>query len=60
MAKTPWDHTYDVVVVGSGTGLMGAITAARRGLRVLVVEKGSTFGVPPPCPGAACGCLETG
>ncbi len=44
MAKAPWDHTYDVVVVGSGTGLMGAITAARRGLRVLVVEKGAALG----------------
>src|SRR5690606_30190105 len=27
--------SYDLVVVGSGTGLMGAITAARRGLRTL-------------------------
>lgn len=44
MAETTWDHTYDVVVVGSGTGLMGAITAAHAGLEVLVVEKGSTFG----------------
>src|SRR5690606_14429919 len=37
MSKTHnWDDSYDVVVVGSGTGLMGAITAARRGLRTLV------------------------
>ena len=39
-----WNDRYDVVVVGSGTGLMGAITAARRGLRALVVEKGTYFG----------------
>lgn len=39
-----WDERYDLIVVGSGTGLMGAITAARRGLRTLVVEKGSFLG----------------
>ena len=39
-----WDDSYDVVVVGSGTGLMGAITAARRGQRTLVVEKGAYVG----------------
>lgn len=39
-----WNDRYDVVVVGSGTGLMGAITAARRGLRTLVVEKGAYLG----------------
>jgi succinate dehydrogenase/fumarate reductase flavoprotein subunit len=45
MSKTHnWDDSYDVVVVGSGTGLMGAITAARRGLRTLVVEKGAYLG----------------
>lgn len=42
--KQNWDDSYDVVVVGSGTGLMGAITAARRGLRTLVVEKGAYLG----------------
>lgn len=36
---------YDVVVVGSGAGgLVGALTAADRGLRALVVEKADTFG----------------
>jgi 3-oxosteroid 1-dehydrogenase len=36
---------YDVVVVGSGAGgLVGALTAAERGLRVVVVEKADTFG----------------
>lgn len=39
-----WDDKYDVVVVGSGTGLLGAITAARRGKKVLVVEKGNFIG----------------
>ncbi|MFF5449391.1 3-oxosteroid 1-dehydrogenase [Streptomyces sp. NPDC012888] len=36
---------YDVVVVGSGAaGMTAALTAAKRGLGVLVVEKASTFG----------------
>lgn len=36
---------YDVLVVGSGAGgLVGALTAADRGLRALVVEKADTFG----------------
>jgi 3-oxosteroid 1-dehydrogenase len=39
-----WNDHYDVVVARSGTGLLGAITAARRGLRDLVVEKGASFG----------------
>jgi succinate dehydrogenase/fumarate reductase flavoprotein subunit len=34
----------DLVVVGSGTGLMSAITAAEFGLRVLVVEKSEYLG----------------
>ena len=40
--KREWDASYDLVVVGSGTGLMAAITAARRGLRTLVVEPTTT------------------
>lgn len=44
MSEREFEHTYDVVVVGGGTGLMGAITAARLGKRVLVVEKGSVLG----------------
>jgi 3-oxosteroid 1-dehydrogenase len=37
--------SFDVVVVGSGAGgLVGALTAAERGLRVVVVEKATTFG----------------
>jgi succinate dehydrogenase/fumarate reductase flavoprotein subunit len=37
-------EAVDVVVVGSGTGLMAAITAAERGLSVLVVEKSEYLG----------------
>ena len=36
---------FDVVVVGSGAaGMTDALTAAKRGLRVVVVEKAPTFG----------------
>ncbi|WP_214414482.1 3-oxosteroid 1-dehydrogenase [Sphaerisporangium fuscum] len=39
------DSEYDVVVVGAGAaGMTAALTAARRGLRALVVEKAPTFG----------------
>lgn len=34
-----WDKKVDVVVVGSGTGLVGALVAADAGLKVLVLEK---------------------
>ncbi|MDI3419094.1 FAD-dependent oxidoreductase [Streptomyces luteolus] len=40
-----WDHTYDVVVVGSGAaGMAAAITARLRGLTALVVEKTDRYG----------------
>lgn len=35
---------YDVIVVGSGGGLVGAWAAARRGLRTLVIEKAPWVG----------------
>ena len=38
-------YSYDVVVVGSGAAAMAAaVTAAKSGLQVLVVEKGAVFG----------------
>src|SRR3546814_18712531 len=38
-------HEFDVVVIGSGGGgLAAAITAAKRGLEVLVIEKTEYFG----------------
>lgn len=42
MTQTP--TSTDLVVVGSGTGLMAAITAAEAGLRVLVLEKSDHLG----------------
>jgi 3-oxosteroid 1-dehydrogenase len=39
-----WDRETDVVVVGSGTGLTGALVAAKAGLDVLVLEKGISPG----------------
>ncbi|MGF7238165.1 MAG: FAD-binding protein, partial [Frankia sp.] len=36
---TDYDHVTDVVVVGSGGGLCGAVTAAASGLDTLVIEK---------------------
>ncbi|MET7680455.1 FAD-binding protein [Streptomyces sp. NPDC005423] len=38
------EDTYDVIVVGSGGGLVGAYVAASRGLRTLVVEKTGAVG----------------
>jgi DNA-binding NarL/FixJ family response regulator/succinate dehydrogenase/fumarate reductase flavoprotein subunit len=47
--QTMWNRTADVVVVGSGTGLMAALRAADAGLKVLVLEKadhvGGTMGI---------------
>ncbi len=38
------DEPYDVIVVGSGGGLFGALAAASRGLRTLVIEKTEWIG----------------
>lgn len=45
MSFSGTDHEFDVVVVGSGAGgLAAAVTAARLGLQVLVLEKDSLYG----------------
>jgi 3-oxosteroid 1-dehydrogenase len=38
------DTTVDLIVVGSGTGMAAALTAAERGLKVLIVEKSAYVG----------------
>jgi 3-oxosteroid 1-dehydrogenase len=37
--KMAWDRHADVVVIGSGTGLVAALAAAKAGKRVLILEK---------------------
>ncbi|WP_340315779.1 FAD-dependent oxidoreductase [Rhizorhabdus argentea] len=40
-----WDERYDAVVVGSGAaGLTAAIIGARRGMKMLVIEKAAVWG----------------
>ncbi|OBF30906.1 3-ketosteroid-delta-1-dehydrogenase [Mycobacterium sp. ACS1612] len=41
---TTWDDDTDVIVAGSGGGLVGAYTAAREGLSVMVMEASVQFG----------------
>ncbi|MBR2835190.1 MAG: FAD-dependent oxidoreductase [Coriobacteriales bacterium] len=50
-----WDEEYDVVVVGSGTGLAGAIEAFDAGARVIVLEKGGHAGGKTCAAGGGCG-----
>lgn len=40
----PWDHEVDVVVIGSGTGLVAALAARVAGADVLVLEKRKIVG----------------
>jgi 3-oxosteroid 1-dehydrogenase len=42
--EAPWDHEVDVVVIGSGTGLVAALAARVAGLDVLVLEKRKIVG----------------
>ncbi|WP_024792862.1 FAD-dependent oxidoreductase [Tomitella biformata] len=39
MENAAADDSYDVIVVGSGAGLVGALASAARGLKTLVIEK---------------------
>ena len=39
-----WHDETDIAVIGAGTGLVGAITALKQGLRVVVLEKASSPG----------------
>ncbi len=51
------DHNYDVVIIGAGpAGGMAAITAAKAGLRTLLVEKHPTIGEPLCCAEAISFC----
>lgn len=43
-AEKPWDHEVDVVVIGSGTGLVAALAARVAGADVLVLEKRKIVG----------------
>ncbi|MBM7060351.1 FAD-binding protein [Pseudomonas sp. UL073] len=44
-SDSPWDHSCDVLVVGSGAGAMtAALRAHDLGLQVLVVEKSDRYG----------------
>jgi len=39
-----FDHTFDMIVIGSGTGLCAALAGAKAGLEVLVLEKHALIG----------------
>jgi 3-oxosteroid 1-dehydrogenase len=52
---TSWDHTVDLVVVGSGAAAMAAgIRAKDLGLDVLLVEKGDVYGGSSAMSGGVC------
>lgn len=42
--EAPWDHEFDVVVIGSGTGLVAALAARVAGAEVVVLEKRKIVG----------------
>ena len=42
--EAAWDHEFDVVVIGSGTGLVAALAARVAGAEVLVIEKRKIVG----------------
>lgn len=44
MSGTIWDESFDVVVIGGGTGVMAALTAVDAGLSAVVVEKSEYLG----------------
>lgn len=44
IVENKWDETFDIVVVGAGTGLFAGIAAARAGLKTLLVEKTEFLG----------------
>ncbi|MBW2698658.1 MAG: FAD-binding protein, partial [Deltaproteobacteria bacterium] len=44
-SATGWDHTFDLVIVGSGAGAMTAgVVAHDRGAKALLVEKSNRYG----------------
>ena len=44
-SQSNWDHTVDILVVGSGAGaLTAALRAAHAGAKVLIIEKGRHYG----------------
>jgi len=60
-APTLWRREADVVVVGSGAaGISAALTAAARGLRVLVVTKDLVGGATPLAQGGLAAALGAG
>ncbi|WP_106399331.1 FAD-dependent oxidoreductase [Actinocorallia populi] len=54
ISGAPWDEHVDVIVAGSGAGAMaGALTAAAKGLRTVVLEKTPLLGGTSAYSGAA-------
>lgn len=49
-----WDHEVDLVVVGSGTAVVGALLAAEHGASTLVLEKNGWLGGTTNLSGCVC------